>query len=116
MRRHHPVLNFFAMAMALMMMAVSAMAYVPIAQDCEAGCGCCDEGKHCPCLSEMPEQSPLAMLDQVPFHALELALPPYEAIGFCEQLPIAAVAQKFFHGTDPPGNVRWRALLSSWLL
>jgi hypothetical protein len=116
MRRRHPFLNFFAIAMAFMMMAVTAMAYVPIAQECEDGCGCCDDGKHCPCLTEMPEQSPVVLLDHTSFHVLELALPADQPMSLVQCLESADLLCEIGCNAAPPGNLRWRALLSSWLL
>jgi hypothetical protein len=116
MSSRHPLLNFFAIAMAFMMMAVAAMAYVPISHECEDGCGCCDDGKHCPCLTEMPEQSRVVLLDHVPVHALELALPNEQPMPFVQCLVSADLPREIGCNSPPLGNLRWRALLSSWLL
>lgn len=116
MHRRHPFLNFFAIAMAFMMLAVTAMAYVPLTQECEAGCCCCDEGKSCPCLMEMPEQSPVVLLDHVPVHALELGLPTEQPMPYTERFESADLPREIGCNAAPLGNLRWRALLSSWLL
>lgn len=116
MSSRHPLLNFFAIAMAFMMMAVAAMAYVPISHECEVGCGCCDDGKHCPCLTEMPEQSPVVLLNHAPLHVLELALPDDQSMPLVQCLESADLPREIGCSSSPPGNLRWRALLSSWLL
>ena len=116
MSSRHPLLNFFAIAMAFMMMAVAAMAYVPISHECEVGCGCCDDGKHCPCLTEMPEQSPVVLLNHAPLHVLELALPADQSMPLVQCLESADLPREIGCSSSPPGNLRWRALLSSWLL